>query len=517
MKKKKNKPTALGVYDHEFNSFATIDPSVNHKLGEDSTILHELVHMQLTNSTSYGLLVHILFKLGKYEPRLAKTADVLQSHMLHVQEGLAVFLEMIYQYEKSGKDACISYLKDMKETEQKYYAYLKPLEFLILEHDYISINEKLEIAMALAIFALSGDLKKIEPYVYKHRLLENAIKNDTSPFSLKLIPDARFQCLIQTVKKLLHEKMDVNEQVILERSGIILFQYTVLDVTELIASVIGEHEQKNRMLEELNKLKEIDPQELYLWVHPTSLKSYKMTTVDIEQSSPLLEEGEGTILLAKLLSDPPYERIFSSIFMDLKTKTNYAFIANNELFIDVLRKTPLPLTIAPTAYKALILQEINDPFLTDVKRPLYVYFDIPYVNSSEHINFFLSDSSTCVILTYLPIENTSILVIKPNIDEEVFILQLIFANQKNYIIDHINSGGLKAKLLFKYEDNIEHDFIQSEHHAYFNDYDQIIKSYMQVGGSYEQETDMYRRMIQEYGSLENLWRTHIDSQLKENK
>lgn len=512
MKKPKQKNTTLGVYDHEFNSFATVDPSVNHKLGEDSTILHELVHMRLTQSTSYGFLIHILFKLGKHEPRLAKTADVLQLHMLHVQEGLAVFYEMILLYEKDGKEACLSYLVDMKETDLRYYNYFKPLEFLILEHDNISIFEKLELAQSLAVFALSGELKRIRPFVYKHRLLVNEAKKDTSKFALELIPDVRFKYLIKTLEDLLHQKRTVSGQVILEESRITTFQYTVSNVTDFIEKIIGEHELKNRMMKELNNLKAIDPEELYLWVHPTSLKSYKNTGVDLEQVLPILRKGDGAIVLGTLVSAPPFEQLYLPIFMDYNTKTNYGFLANKTIFIDLLRKTPLPLTVTPSAYKTLILQEANDPILSIIKRPLYVYVDVPYVKSSEQINFFLSDKSACIIMPFEK-KDMSLLVIKPNINEDVFILQLFFNYQENYIIDHIESGGLKAKLLFENEDNINHDFLNSEHHDYIKDYDQIIKSIIQEGGTNDRDTDTYRNMIQNYGSLEALWRAQIENEL----
>lgn len=504
MKKPKPKNIALGAYDHEWNSYATVDPSVKHELGEDSTILHEMVHMRLTQSTSYGFLVHLLMRLGKFDSKLTKTAYHLQSNMLKLQEGLAVFYEMILFYEKNGKESCVSYLDNMKYTNIRYYNFVKPLEFLIHDHDNLTLDEKLEMAQALCLYALSSDLKRMSPFLLKPRLLENEFKKTASNYALEVIPDVRFERLIETLKELIEQNRSVTGQLALEESGVKTFNYTVEDVIELLTGVIQDHEQKQNMIAQLNSnnLRAIDPDELYLLVHPTSLKSYHPAPAIIGDMERILQKGNGTVYLGKLLTVPSLPQQYTVIFMDFATKTNYLFSSDKKSFMQLLSKTRLPLTLTPSVYEKLTHQDAHDPFLSIVKRPVYIYVDAPYISSKERINSYLTDHAACIIIPFEEKE-LSLLVIKPNVNDEVFILQLMFSHQENYIIDHIEGGGLRAKLLINDEDNIQNDFFNSGDQHYFSDYEQIITAVIQEGGSGELNTDMYRQIIQQHGSLED--------------
>lgn len=503
--KKKNQQ---GIYDLEWNNFAQVDPTIRHPLGQMSTILHETVHFHVTSRSPYGVLVNILFKLGKQDKRIRDTAQFLLIKMKTTQECIAIFYELIMYYEGNGKEACFHHLRDMQLNNREYYDYLQPLFFLLHQHDDLSFSDKLGIANVITQLALSGDIGKVAN-VFKPRLLENHFKNEYGIGSKALIPDVRFKLLSLAAQSILKNNEAFTEEVLLNKAGLEHKLSELEDVVDFLYSIVEKHPEEKKMLEILEGMQEINIDETYLWNHLKSFSTYKGSVVtSLQELEDVLNRGNGSIVLPKLVTPS----IYPLMFMDNVTKTNYAALIGKETLIELFKQVKLPLTVRESTFKEIVHNPNYFKVIEELNRPLYLYIDAPYVKSRPVLNQYLSDDSVCFMIAVPHIENVGLLVIKPKKNDDIFILQLFFYHHYSYIVKTIEEGALKASLLKISDHEVLNVFFEKGGNNYFEDYITVINSEFQADGEgdYEKINKEYENFIRNNNLEEELMKRFKD-------
>lgn len=497
-----------GIYDLEWNNYAQVDPTVKHPLGQLSTILHETVHFQVTHRSPYGLLVTMLYKLGKKDKRLTDTAHYLLSKMKITQECIAVFYEMIWYYEKNGKEACFHHLRDMQLNNREYFDYLQPLFFLIHQHDDLSFSEKLEIANMLTQLALSGNIGKVSNAL-KPRLLENHFKNEYGIGSKALIPDVRFKLLSSAAQSILQNNEEFTVEALFNKAGLEHKLSKHEDVLELLHTTIENQPQKEDLLEILEGMQEINLSETYLWIHPNSFTSYKISAeIPPQKLVEVLICGSGAVVLPMLISPSTY----TFMFMDNVTKTIYVGTVKKDTLIELFKRVNLPLTVHESSFKEITKNPNYFKVIEELNRPLYVYIDAPYVKARPILNQYLSDDSVCIMIAVPHVENVGLLVIKPKKNEEIFILQLFFYHHYNYIQKTIEQGELRASLLNISDHSIQDLFFQNGDNHYLDDYFTVIDSELQIDGEgdFEKMAKEHANFVRNNNLKEEIFKRYKD-------
>lgn len=488
------KNTVLGVYDHEIDTYAKVDPSVEHSWGINSTSFHETVHIHLTQRTDYALFTNLLFRIGRFNNKLKKTANFLQKQMINTQECIAVFMEVIYHYVLHGKDSSMVVVQKLKVENPSYYNYFEPLLFLIEEYDDVDPKEKGKLGFALGCLALSVDVKLI----MKNLLFSaSSLKSFYAPYkdsTKRFFPDLRFIRLVEATREILEETKGLSLPSlddILEKAGIRITEEDISYVPNYLKEIISGQEHSDKMLEILNSLKtmEVNDEDMSLRVHPTSLKVFKNKTVEKEELINHIADGSGIFTMAKPVPSP--KDLYPVIYMDLLTRTNYGSLFKREEISHVLGQESNPLVLRLSDFNKLSSEQ-SDYFLKSLERPTYIYLDAPYVIFKDKINELLTEEAICRFIDY---DSFYLLVIKMDPNKDIFILQPLMTYQYDYVIKDLKLGILKARLNDKPNSDFDEILFKSESDLLV--YDIIVNSMMQVGGNgdLEELQERYMNMI----------------------
>ncbi|MFD5259435.1 hypothetical protein ACFWJC_00945 [Bacillus wiedmannii] len=479
---------ALGVYDHELNNYAKIDPTVKHDMGVMSTVWHETTHMHLTQRTDYALLVNLLLKLARYHNKFRKPAYFLQEQMLETQECVAVFIEMIYHLINNGKEYCLSEVEKLKRGNPKYYNYFQPLQFLIEDYDYIEPIQKGRLAFFLGCLALSVDVKEFNKNLLKNKNFLKRRFEATSNSVLKVHPDRRFKKLIKVTEEILKDKdnegfnLDCILEEILEESKIPVMEEDITYVLKHMRTILPDenHEKMLEILDGVISLPYSGDETMTLRVHPAPLKAFESKRVENKELLERIEKGIGvlTLIFSPDIDECPL------LFMDLTKKTNFGSIIKKQELLETLSNCSQPLVLRISDYKKLKNDEDNY-LMNNLKRCIYIYLDSPYIVSRDKINDLLIDGSVCKVLDY---ETFQLLVIKIDPNENVFVLQPLMNYQLEYVLNEIKIGKLKVKLNDNAENtNIVYDDIIFKSDEDIIPFDTIVNAMMQVGGKVDMD------------------------------
>lgn len=459
----------LGVYDHEIDTFARVDPTVEHKMGINSTVWHETAHMHLTQRTDYALLVNLLFKVGKYNKKYVKSAYILQEEMIETQECVAVFLELVYHYINTGKESCLTQIHILKTENPTYYRYFQPLEFLIDGYDHIDPTQKGRVAFLLGCVALSTDINLIpKPLFSKPSMLKQFFKSHKQV--LKINPDKRFKELVKVTKEILNDLEDpisfIDE--VITTSNIIVSDKDIIYIPDFIRAVIQKdnNDKMRGILDNLITLTTSD-EDLTQRVHPTTLKVFDSSNVDETVVVEKMSTEIGAITLSYISS---YEEI-PFVFMDINKRTNFGTVFKKENLFREISNYTHPLVVRASEYIE------NKSYFIKLNRPIYIYFDKPYVLTKGMINNLLNEDAVCRIIDY---DSFNLVVIKISLIEDVFVLQPIMSFQLVHVLKDIKFGVLKAKLNENKDSNYDDIILKNEKDII--PFDIIVNSIMQVGG-----------------------------------
>lgn len=206
--------TTLGEY--AYANYSIVNFVDAHDDGLESTHLHEIVHLILTQSTGYGFFSTIIDRVVKFDPEYEYLNTLLLKHMLGLQEGISTFFELIRFVERESLEKAPKFIRRLKLTRKKYYNYMHPhllrlLKFTDMPKDgeaNFSPKDLLDIVYRLAFVAMSCDLTAIP--MEKMCSKKNLKKYIQQEHPTRYLPNRRFRVLLSELNKVL---LSIDDQV----------------------------------------------------------------------------------------------------------------------------------------------------------------------------------------------------------------------------------------------------------------------------------------------------------------
>ncbi|ARU60801.1 hypothetical protein CBW65_06620 [Tumebacillus avium] len=157
----------LGQYRFQEGGSIQLFIGPNMELGtEQSTLVHEMYHMYLTNKTNFGLALNMLDLErvfaeetdASHSRRIQKLMDVMSQRMLEVQEIYANNMELLWIREHAGYEAEKKGYDCKPKEYKKYCDALK----IITENDEKSTLEKQQLVNLVCMYAMNIDASSEE-------------------------------------------------------------------------------------------------------------------------------------------------------------------------------------------------------------------------------------------------------------------------------------------------------------------------------------------------------------------
>lgn len=470
-------PTLYGQYDNrnfvEVNFF-DVDEDIN------STLVHEHIHLRLTQATRWGNLGYCLRKINVIDESKEHFSKFIYNNTVKVQEATAVYFEIFYLLKSKGELEAKNKINNLRQYNPKYYKYLKPLIPLIdtfLKSD-INIEEKAnEVTTMIYHIAINSLNTNICDFSTDHfqdkKNTEKFISN--SELSAKLLPFPRFKQLIKQCfekiesfnefdsSEILNEIIDFNDQVMFLNDND--FRAKDIDkIKDFILRLFKGSDNINEIQGYLNtvKLKEVDLEESICYAIPNSFKEYKFDNInsDVELRKALMDAQESGIIFImgemvdslemiktyckmyksdmNILSKKYQGHYLTTIVNNFQKKQSFVLMSRGGLLY-TLSKNSHPIVVS---YKTFDYNKMEIDGLLPVNNEIFIYCDRSYPNTVEIINNIANKVVYSTIINY---EEIKVLLLK--ISDNLYFFLPILSVVEYKIHKDIEEGKLNIKIL----------------------------------------------------------------------
>lgn len=466
-----------GQYDNrnfvEINFFG-VDEDIN------STLVHEHIHLRLTQSTKWGNLGYCLRKIDIIDESKNYFSKFIYNNTIKVQEATAVYFEIFYLLKSKGELEAKNKINNLKQYNKKYYNYLKPLIPLIDEFlkSGMNIEEKANevttMIYHIAINSLNTNICDVSTdHFQDKKSIEKFISN--VELSAKVLPFPRFKQLIkQCLEKIessngfdageiLNELIDFNEQIIFLNDSD--FRSKDNDkIKEFILKLFKNSENINEIQNYLNtvKLKELDLEDAVFYAIPNSFKQYEpniITSRDEMNKALMNAQQSGILFILGEFVDSfqmirPYSKftnkdmeiisknyrgVYMITIMDYFRKKQLFAVASRDGLLYILSKNNHPIVVS---YKTFDYDKMEVSGLIPLTNDIFIYCDRSYPNTIEIINSISNKVVYSIIINY---EGMSVLLLK--IDTNLYFFLPILSVVEYKILRDIEEGKLNIKIL----------------------------------------------------------------------
>ncbi|HCS75585.1 MAG TPA: hypothetical protein DIW17_17130 [Clostridiales bacterium] len=188
----------FGCYDA--NGLAKIEINNNKTIQDfNYTMIHEIIHKILTESTNYGYVIFLLKQIIQSDDsskalieQLSKVYNILMKNMLKLQEGTAGFLELTYIKAQSPGDYADRYASYKRDTNYNNNIF-KRLDKIFKDD---SMETIVPLTIGLAEIALNIDLNDLN--INQKHLEQTMTSNEKTVLLINL--NVRFKTSIQQKK-----------------------------------------------------------------------------------------------------------------------------------------------------------------------------------------------------------------------------------------------------------------------------------------------------------------------------
>lgn len=439
----------LGQYD--FDNFTLLNALMSEE-ERINTSVHEYTHFQLSNQSVYGTIQYCLKKL-EVSITCINDANKLKSAMtffaensMKVQEGLAVFIEATYFILGSIEDY-EKFIENLKENNERYYEFVKPLCFILEYMKGVDYNDKLTIAHAVFQIAL----KSMNPCIYnydgnsfaKSKSIKKLVSN--RDFSKEYLPNKVFFSMIEECNKqetfekfkhklfaLAHDNIDGNVE---------FFQDRLIKIKKFILEIFegsqGIDVYKNRLNQV--EMHESDASSVFLQQIPTAFNEdyvqRNMKKIGFESLKEKCRSLEySTLFLLGGLQKNILELFYKMgvVNFDIKDESReilfFYSLRDKEIFGCLLEKSELQEILNQSDNKYVLLASYknydyeNNGVLgySTTAENIYIYCDRTYSNALQYINLW---DDREVFYRYMIYESMIVLLIKIN-ENSLFLLPM---------------------------------------------------------------------------------------------
>lgn len=440
---------------YEFRNYTAIDVVENDELNMNTTVIHEYIHLILTQSTTWGTFCYRLVRINAFDNIYSHLIPEFVDLSRKAHEGTAVFFECVYIIKTSGYDKYNQYINNLRKHNPKYYSYIKPLlKFIdITQQTNISIDEVKELIYQLAIASLNSNILEIEIDKLKTRKSFTKFKSNGSNAN-KYFPNTRFSNLIKSAYELIkEEKNDYSINDIIIKVKYEVETYNPIDekgINEFKCYMMNMYENsrnKNEIYNYLNeiKLKYMDIKDVVHQAIPGNLSENSYNTVDYKEYKSFMKKnndikdiafvlGDGSNIFSQIsryihIRDEDKENILKTMDMNKETFIiSYMNYINKEIAYNKIDSKELLSHINKTNKFVMIInykifdfnKNIISNFKYDIEQKIYIYCDRSYTHSKEIIEQIID------IYSYRFIDFDTIKLLVIRINEKIeFILPIL--------------------------------------------------------------------------------------------
>lgn len=437
---------------YEFRNYTAIDVVENDELDMNITVIHEYIHLILTQSTAWGTFCYRLVRINAFDNTYSHLISEFIDLSRKAHEGTAVFFECVYIIKTSGYDKYNEYINNLRKHNPKYHSYIKPLlKFIdITQQTNISIDEVKELIYQLAIASLNSNILEIEIDKLKTRKSFTKFKSNGSNAN-KYFPNTRFSNLIKSAYKLVKDDYSIND--IIRKVKYEVEIYNPIDekgINEFKCYMMNMYENsrnKNEIDNYLNeiKLKYMDIKDVVHQSIPGNLSGDSYNIVDYKEYKSFIKKnndikdiafvlGDGSNIFSQIsrythIRDEDKENILETMNINKETfiisymnyinkEIAYTKIDSEELLSHINEINKFVIVIN---YKTFNFNEnIISNFKYNIEQKIYIYCDRSYTHSKEIIER-ISDIHS---YTFIDFDKVKLLVI--SINEKIeFILPIL--------------------------------------------------------------------------------------------
>lgn len=439
----------LGQYD--FDNFTLLNALMSEE-ERINTAVHEYTHFQLSNQSVYGTIQYCLKKLtisitcNNDANKLKSAMTFFAKNSMKVQEGLAVFIEATYFMLRSVDDY-EKFIENLKENNERYYGYVKPLCFILEYMKDVDNNDKLTIAHAVFQIALKSMNSCIYNYdgnnFAKSKSINKLVSN--RDFSKEYLPNKLFFSMIEECNKQetfekFYQKLFALAQDDIDDS-VEFFQDRLIKIKKFVLEIFKGSKCIDRYINRLNQVEmhETDVSSVFLQQIPTAFNEdyvqRNMKKIDYESLKEKCRSLEySTLFLLGGLQKNILELynkmgvVNSDVKDDSKEILFFYSLRDKEIFGCILGKNELQEILNQKDNKCVLLTSYKNydyennrllGYSTTVEN-IYIYCDRTYSNTLQFMNFW---NDRVVFYRYMVYESMIVLLIKIN-ENSLFLLPM---------------------------------------------------------------------------------------------
>lgn len=481
-----------GQYDNrnfvEIN-ICDIDEDIN------STLIHENIHLLLTQITRWGNLGYCLRKINVIDDSKQHLIKFIHNNTIKIQEATAVYFEIFYLLNNKGELEAKKKIDNLRRYNTEYYNYLKPLIPLVgefLKNPLNAVEKANQVTTVIYHIAVNSLNTNICDVPTKHFENSKNVKKfvSNSELSAEILPFQRFKQLIRKCLdkiesldkfdsgKILNEIIDFNEQIRFLSDS----DYRTKEAYKLkdfILRLYKNSDDINEIQSYLNtvKLKEVNLQDSICYAIPNSFREYKsnLITSNTEMSAALMDSQKaGVIFVFGDIVDSfemikPYIKIINSdmdiirkkykgyyltTIFDYSLKKQSFNLMSRDGLLYTLSKNSHPIVVS---YKAFDYNKMEIAGLIPLNNEVFVYCDRSYPNTVEFINSISDKVIYSIIISY---EEMRVLLLKIGVNLYFFlpILSVVeYKIRKDIKEDKLNIKILDWIIVSKNKDQIHID------------------------------------------------------------
>lgn len=440
---------------YEYRNYTMIDMLENDEFDMNTTIIHEYIHLILTQSTAWGTFCYRLVRINAFDDSYNHLILEFVDLSRKVHEGTAVFFECVYIIKTSGYDTYNEYINSLRKYNPKYYSYIKPLlKFIdITQQTNISIDEVKGLIYQLAIISLNSNILEIEINKLKTRKSFIKFKSNGSNAN-KYFPNNRFSNLIKSAYTLITDENDdysINDVILKVKNEVEI--YSPIDekgINEFKLYMMNMYENsrnKDEIYNYLNeiKLKYMDIKDVVHQAIPGNLSGNSYTTVDYKEYTSFKKEinhikdiafvlGDGSNMFSQIsryvhIRDEDKEEILKTMDMNKETFIiSYMNYINKEITYNKVNCEELLSHINDIDKFLMVInyktfdfdKNTIKNFKYNIEQNIYVYCDRSYTHSKE----IIEQISNVQSYTFIDFDKIKLLVIRIN-DNIEFVLPIL--------------------------------------------------------------------------------------------
>lgn len=439
----------LGQYD--FDNFTLLNALMSEE-ERINTSVHEYTHFQLSNQSVYGTVQYCLKKLtisvtcNNDKNKLNTAMNFFYENSIKVQESIAVFVEATY-FMLISVEEYETFIENLKENNDRYYQYVRPLLFILAYMKDTDYNSKLTIAHAVFQIALKSMNSCIYDYCGIDFSKSKSIKKLVSDnnFSKEFLPNKKFflmigECGKQEIFELFYAKLLALAQNDLD-DNVVYYQERLKKIKKFVLEIFEGSQNIDVYKRRLNQvgIYETDASSIFLQQIPTAFNEdyvqrnmKRMGYESLKEKCRTLEYS--TLFLLGGFQKNVYELfnkmgvVCSGINVESREITLFYNLRDKEIFACILDKTELQELINQNDNKCVLLVSYknfdyeNNRLLeySTAAENVYIYCDRTYSNALQYIKLW--DDRT-VFYRYMVYESMIVLLIKIN-ENTLFLLPM---------------------------------------------------------------------------------------------